>query len=241
MGSTESSLDKFEKAKEKTSKTTSSSIYSKKDVHRFIRINTKKINLKTNDISTFINNKNKFFEKLLITNIEIHLVSLKNIIDLQWLVHLEFKGNEVMRMDYNHQGPVIDLSENFKFLEDQRKPVKIIYKTSANQEFNDIIAERLHEVSNLHLKIDKTYDLYSNNSRHYATLIFDYFVCNNLFDKFDRLKEFLIICREYHYFMNHFHISSKSKLVDLGKEKFNKMVSLSEEAANRIKIAYEIN
>ena len=68
-----------------------------------------------------------------------------------------------------------DLSENFKFLEDQRKPVKIIYKTSANQEFNDIIAERLHEVSNLHLKIDKTYDLYSNNSRHYATLIFDYF------------------------------------------------------------------
>jgi hypothetical protein len=72
MGSTESSLDKFEKAKEKTSKTTSSSIYSKKDLHRFIRINTKKINLKTNEISTFINNKNKFFEKLLITNIEIH-------------------------------------------------------------------------------------------------------------------------------------------------------------------------
>ena len=134
-----------------------------------------------------------------------------------------------------------NIYENFEFLEDQRKPVKIIYKTSANHEFNDENAKWLLDVSSLHLEIDNKYDLYSNNSRHYATLIFDYFVCNNLFDKFDRLKEFLIICREYHYFMNHFHISSKSKLVDLGKEKFNKMVSLSEEAANRIKIAYEIN
>ena len=150
MGSTQSSILKFEIAKEETCKTTSSSIYSKKDVHRFLRINTKKINLKTNDKNTFISNKNKFLEKLLITNIEIHLVSLENIIDLQWLVHLEFKGNEVMRMEYNHEGPAIDLSENFKFLEDQRKPVKIIFKTSANQEFNDIIAKRLHDVSFLH-------------------------------------------------------------------------------------------
>ena len=53
-------------------------------------------------------------------------------------------------MDYNHEGPAIDLSENFEFLEDQRKPVKIIFKTSANQEFNDIIAKRLHDVSFLH-------------------------------------------------------------------------------------------
>ena len=150
MGSTESSKLKFEKAKKEISKTTSSSLCSKKDVHRFIRIKTKKINLRTNGISTFINKKNKFFEKLLITNIEIHLVSLENIIDLQWLVHLEFKGNEVMRMDYNHQGPVIDLSENFKFLEDQRKPVKIIYKTSANHEFNDENAKWLLDVSSLH-------------------------------------------------------------------------------------------
>ena len=57
MGSTESSKLKFEKAKKEISKTTSSSLCSKKDVHRFIRIDTKKVILKTNDISTFINKK----------------------------------------------------------------------------------------------------------------------------------------------------------------------------------------
>ena len=57
MGSTQSSILKFEKAKEETSKTTSSCLCSKKDVYRFIQINTKKVILKTNDKNTIINKK----------------------------------------------------------------------------------------------------------------------------------------------------------------------------------------